>query len=56
MDKVNNEDAETVVVEQLPQVQQTEAIGADGKKYIFKTRDEAIAEILEIVKKLEGKL
>jgi len=47
---------EELVVEQLPQVPQSEVVTQDGKKYSLLTRDEALTEILRIVKKLESKL
>ena len=47
---------ETIVVEQIPQVPQRDVMGEDKKQYSLITRDEALTEILSIVKELKRKL
>lgn len=42
-----------IVVPELPNQPVNRIIGEDGKEYLLITRDEAIAEILEKVRKLD---
>ena len=48
--------SETIVVEQIPQVAQREVESEDKKKYNLITKEEALTEILMIVRTLKKTL
>ena len=50
------EEINTLVVEQLPQVPQKEVVDNEGKVYNLLTRDEALTEILLGIRELRRKL
>jgi hypothetical protein len=48
--------AETLVVEQLPQISQREVTTEDNKQYHLVTKEEALTEILILVRALKKSL
>jgi len=55
-EEVVKAEPETIVVEVLPQQPIRRATLEDGKEYIMLTRDEAMTEMLSLLRKIDKKL